>query len=791
MGAQNMMLRFGPRVVAFVMVSCLMADTALASALPYPLAWSAHVFDSVSTFDTEALQLDLVFAPLKNLSDKLFGARQRKKASLVKSSLAITEDSKEVMVERSTHLLITSTVDPEQIRLIEKFLKAEMSSEERLAFVIRLQSDDALREATINWRARLDVEEMPASEKASDLFRSASHAFIGGNHIFPGDPYISGMENRRDIGPQRHQHYTYALENCHQLLAMHEMEDLAIENIRRLEHNLKSGDEAAKMYGPSSDGSAVRGMLVTVARRSLGASLTTRLAPAYAPPRNRSAEPSLQELLTLPVNDRQRRKLLFRLWEAVPDDWYYMPEKMTLPLQEEERLIQQLDRDPELIPALMDFARTNVQYSDPTHETHAKFAAIRLLMGRYQQTRDSQYLDPIMTRLLNLLVENRQEALTEYGKDMLRGLYTYLLLLSDTDDTLWQKMRSIVFKEWDGKIYSLGSQKQDHIIMSLGSMFFIQKIDVMPHRLKNDPLLIKKIQKLALRKDNAIYGVVWLSRYLASEHSYPLLQKNLHRLNSDSKRWAGWTLSALPADYLQTQIGAADWAAQLLEGQRFIDLAIAALSMLLKLDRARFSPAFVDYVAGDHLRGTDFYRVIQFVKENGLREFRDHLIQFAEGPHADIGLFSNRTLEMVDELLTEWGMPRVIKTTASHQTDRDDQATPDHEFLRSAGSRLLGPILQMGFGVVFLVIGLWESYRLVSASGLILLIIGAIRGYRIYRQIEKEFITGSPFVVHTTRDPNDVIIEVTPVQEQSESPSAYTSKSGFSNLGLQLIRQGT
>ena len=63
-------------------------------------------------------------------------------------------------------------------------------------------------------------------------------AFRQGNGFFPGDPFISGLENRSDIRGTREGWYTKAIKLSELLLALGEFEDIALENKERAAQNL-------------------------------------------------------------------------------------------------------------------------------------------------------------------------------------------------------------------------------------------------------------------------------------------------------------------------------------------------------------------------------------------------------------------------------------------------------------------------------------------------------------------------------------------------------------------------
>jgi hypothetical protein len=542
---------------------------------------------------------------------------------------------------------------------IESYLRNEMTADQRREFVERLRSDPKLRLATIQQRAYLEADEIPTSAKASDLFNKAFHQFIEGNMVFPGDPYISGMENRPDIGPERRRKYQKAIQYLEQLIILGEMEDLAFENISRLNHNLISGEAAAKRYPGYSELGSVEGMLSAVMGGAGDReSVEGRMQPVSAPRSIVQAHVSVADRLASSTGSQSARKIVLNLWEIVPEDWYYAPHKMKEPLLQEERLLTRIQEDPGFLQELNRFVQEEVRTADASKETRARFAAARLLVAHYRKTGDMAVLSPVIGRLQSLLRLNRDRSLVETSDRLLKGLFVLLVIQSDQDDAVWNMVRPILFKEWDAKIYGIQNKdrRKGRFMRDLYEDYFLKEIDVMERRLKTDDVLIKKIQKLAGRKD-AAHGVAWLLRSMSPEHSYSLAWRVLPGTNYDSQRWVGWAVGALPAEFLTTQTDAAEKAQALLhKNPRNADMTVPALEMLLKIDPEQFDTTFTAYVGGDEAIG-GFYQVVRFALEQNLRRHKQAFITYVLKHGMRGNDLSDSPRRLVVELFEEWKIP--------------------------------------------------------------------------------------------------------------------------------------
>lgn len=167
----------------------------------------------------------LTFPEIKILPNKTLALQLQE---MGKGLTAINEESSKT---HSDQLVIDAS-------MIDAFVRGKMNKSDRALFARRLKNNQTLRNKVQEHRMTLAKNKISISSQARDLLNKGLKSFRKGNDLFPGDPYIMGNEKRPSNIANRERFYREAIAFFEQLIELGELEDIAHENIFRINENI-------------------------------------------------------------------------------------------------------------------------------------------------------------------------------------------------------------------------------------------------------------------------------------------------------------------------------------------------------------------------------------------------------------------------------------------------------------------------------------------------------------------------------------------------------------------------
>lgn len=420
---------------------------------------------------------------------------------------------------------------------IESFVCAQTSADQRAKFVAELKLDAALRLATSDVRAQVPSNLIHVSENASKLFRDGNSFFRSGNMFFPGDPYIAGIENRPDIRGQRNDAYNEAILHFESLIAAGELEDLAIENIDRVNSNIIAGNQAHSKFGASSDLSSIAGMLYATTVRGQP-DVLHRLNPQEL----QVGSPDFSSVNhESPIADRAEA-LVYNLHNCIDRSDEYTDAKTAAILPEEFASLNELiSTQPAAREVFLKFFEAPFSWPNSRNERDAKLVAYRVLSDYASTHNDAEVCDRMTQKMDQLIDQLTQEEMHDTVKYYIRDVLDLFAAKANQSDMFWEKLKPLLAHRLENDIF--GQKLDSKTSVSNGDL--LDSLDAAPLRVSGDPEVKTWILRAAnfrapadqtesnYRISSAVESIhraaIWISRHLSVQIYAPLCFEAIFR----------------------------------------------------------------------------------------------------------------------------------------------------------------------------------------------------------------------------------------------------------------------
>lgn len=576
-----------------------------------------------------------------------------------------------------------------QSTLIHQFITAKLKGHERTAFVERLKGDRTLRLAVIQAREASEPDQVTVSERAVTQLDMILGRIWEGNRLFPGDPYVAGIENRFNLVQRREGYFGEAIELAEELIKFGELEDLALENSYIAQQNLATARAKASKYGHSTPLSEINGVLAAFSRTHKP-NLKDRLEPVYLRLRKAAALP-VERLVGLDYSDPNNIGIfLASLRTLHPDNVYFVPRRYADEFAQKfqaEDLYQTVAKNEKLREALARFVKQPLSGSNIKDQVHGRVVAAHLLLEYFAVTREMESLTPVMDAFTALF---RTTEKTEYSANYETGLLCFLVSHSRAFDEVWQGIK--------GPLLEAIAQGRYGPTTSFRKYGYIEVLALLQGRIAQDLELKKAVKKLAVSRKPALrakssaavrhLGVeeavpLYLTHLLTPREELDLSDRDYTTSTSNPQKNAASYMSEMSSETLKrlrfigkkihpalegidNLTGA---VAFVLErrirsdafGSSYADLEIALLGLLSELDPEKMKQMFhlcVQRWNGDY--GNPLYKFTSLAREKDLRDLHDDFLNLLKRVAAGEagGKLAGSDYEAVFRLLKEWDLTR-------------------------------------------------------------------------------------------------------------------------------------
>lgn len=349
---------------------------------------------------------------------------------------------------QTLHQQIQSKVEQRREE-ISRFVTGALSGEERQRFVDEMKSDRALRLAVMEVRRSVPENLIPLSGNAVQLIEEMIQGIRQGNMLFPGNPFIAGLENRPDIGPSREENYRKTEAAAEKLLELQEVEDLALENRIRVFNNIASGREAQRRFPGYSNIGNIEGMFASSAADPADYS---RPAGAMLPAEFKCAPTDLSKSsLTGPSLAHAKAIAQFdSLCGDRENNWrYQLFGRIEFnSISRRDELINSLETDVDFLAAVNRSITEPIKGTpEPAIQILRKLVAINLLCCAAENTNDERFLTAPFCALESLTTSARTGTFLENEKRLLDGCVSQLTLAAQTNAQVWNALSPILARE--------------------------------------------------------------------------------------------------------------------------------------------------------------------------------------------------------------------------------------------------------------------------------------------------------------------------------------------------------
>jgi len=446
-------------------------------------------------------------------------------------------------------------LEPDFHQQIDAYLRGTLPTELRPAFLSKLKQDQVFRLNVILARQGIEATAMPISEQAAILVSKAVAALSSGNSLFPGNPYIAGIENRPDIRGSREQSYLRTIELCNQLLDLGELEDLALENRYRAECNIPAGVKAQSYYGPSSRESSFFGAMAAVD----GLKTKKDQAPHWYDPVNLLAkEVQPTNLATAMGSGKWAKVEIKSVLQSLPEQFpdlarrgYIWESSIVedLPSPEvQSNLMKMMKSAPEVVEQFKTYLDSPITGAKPQREVAGRAVAAKLLIAHHLAEGDPEALTAVVDLTQNLLSRNSDQTITEHTATLLQTLLELTAHAANRHESVWDTLKPVLIDALENRNYGF-----DPKLRHFGEFGFIETLRHLEQRVGTDEDLHREVLTLAASKRAPVcYAALDAVCALPIAETVPILVGYVGKEHKDYQKEDIFTISNGPSALRQS-----------------------------------------------------------------------------------------------------------------------------------------------------------------------------------------------------------------------------------------------